>query len=166
MDDALNGLAWTVYNNAKDSLLARGREQGLTPQQTMRSETYTSEMKQTSEGLKNQFPMWDSKANARETDAKNQLRQLSEMMLDPKITKLPAGEAFKKYWDYRTAYIAEAIKQNPALANESWKTVNASLDMRSDLTTTGAALAVKYPEFLGLWENVLSREFDPVEVGM
>ena len=165
-DDALNGLAWTVYNNAKDSLLARGREQGLTPQQTMRSETYTSEMKQTSEGLKQQFPMWDSKANAREMDAKNQLRQISEMVLDPKITKLPAGEALKKYWDYRTAYIAQAIKDNPALANESWKTVKASLDMRADLTTTGAALAVKYPEFLGLWENVLSREFDPIEIGM
>jgi hypothetical protein len=52
------------------------------------------------------------------------------------------------------------------LANDSWRKAKGGANLRQTLYDTGYGLAEKYPEFAALWENVLSREFEPPEIGM
>jgi hypothetical protein len=52
------------------------------------------------------------------------------------------------------------------LANDSWRKAKAGSTLRQALYDYGYGLSEKYPDFAALWENVLSREFEPPEIGM
>jgi hypothetical protein len=167
IEEALGSVADTQYYARQDALVAIGLKQGLTPAQTKRSNTYSSEMRALSEELKTKYPFWDVSVSAGESEdrLKKQLIQIEQMVNDSKVTSLPAGEALKQYWDYRTRNVAKVLELNPALANEAWKKKQESAGFRAKLTQMGEALVEKYPDFASMWEKVLSREFDPPEIG-
>lgn len=167
-EKALNSLAWTSYNWKKDQLIKSGLKQGFTPSQTMRSNDYSAQLKAHADQLKQQFPMWNPAATSgeRERELNNQIVQIERMVTDKKVLATPGGKVLADYWAYRTAQVNAVTKQDPALASGSWRQAKAAAGLRQALTDTGYGLAEKYPEFAALWENVLSREFEPPEIGM
>ena len=165
-DIALNNLAWSVYNTYKDNLVAQGVALGLTPEQAKNNPGFQSVMKQKADELKGLYPMWNPAATAglNEVEWVNQKRQIERMVKDPKVVSLPAGQALKEYWDFRTDFVAQAKVLNPAMANDAWRNAVASAGMRQKLTNKGEGLVAQYPEFKGLWERILSSEFLPPEL--
>jgi hypothetical protein len=167
-EKALNSLAWTSYNWKKDGIIKSGIEQGFTPEQIMRSTGFKADMKKEADDLKQKFPMWNPAATSgeRERELTNQIVQIERMITDKKVLATPGGKILADYWAYRTAQVNSVIASDPSLASGSWRKAKAAIDLRQDLTNTGYGLAEKYPEFASLWENVLSREFEPPEIGM
>jgi hypothetical protein len=167
-EKALNSMAWSAYNYKKDQYINFGIQQGFTPEQITRSEDYRADMKDYADTLKKQFPMWNPAATSgeRERELVNEIRQITKMVEDKKVLATPTGKALKMYWDYRTAQVNAVTAQDPALANDSWRKAKGGANLRQTLYDTGYGLAEKYPEFAALWENVLSREFEPPEIGM
>ena len=167
-EKSLNSLAWTSYNYKKDTLIKSGLEQGFTPSQTMRSKDYSAQLKAHADLLKQQFPMWNPAATSgeRERELTNQIVQIEKMVKDKKVLATPGGKVLADYWTFRTAQVKSITTADPKLANGSWRQAKAAADLRQTLTDTGYGLAEQYPEFAALWENVLSREFEPPEIGM
>jgi hypothetical protein len=167
-EKALNSLAWTVYNNKKDAFIRQGLAQGFTPAQTMRSKDYAAEMKKQADSLKKDFPMWNPAATSgeRQRELTNQMVQIQKMVTDKKVLATPGGKILEQYWTYRTTQVNAITTADPTLANDSWRNAKAGAGLRQTLTDVGYGLAEKYPEFAALWENVLSREFEPPEIGM
>lgn len=167
-EKALNSMAWSAYNYKKDQYIKYGIQQGFTPEQITRSEDYKADMKDYADTLKKQFPMWNPAATSgeRERELVNEIRQITKMVEDKKVLATPTGKALKLYWDYRTAQVNAVTSQNPSLANDSWRKAKAGSTLRQSLYDYGYGLSEKYPDFAALWENVLSREFEPPEIGM
>lgn len=167
-EKALNSMAWSAYNYKKDQYLKFGIQQGFTPEQITRSEDYKADMKAYADTLKKQFPMWNPAATGgeRERELVNEIRQITKMVGDKKVLATPTGKVLKMYWDYRTTQVNAVTSQDPALANDSWRNAKAGATLRQALYDVGYGLSEKYPEFASLWENVLSREFEPPEIGM
>jgi hypothetical protein len=124
-------------------------------------------MKKKSQELKTQFPMWSPKATSGESERRQvkQLDEVTRMVKDKKVIATPAGAAMKEYWDYRTKQVTDMLKAHPDMANDSWKSSARSTRFRQDLINKGEEIADKIPEFQAVWENVLSREYDPPELG-
>ena len=162
---ALSNLAWAVHNQSRDMLINAGTAQGLSVAQIEANNTYIATMKTTDDKLKKQFPMWDSSNAQGEANFKNKMMQIKEMVSDPKIASTPGGKALQDYWKSRESLIAGVTAANPKLANEAWQTSKDGTQTRITLTNLGESLIKKYPEFAGLWDNVLSKEFDAVETG-
>ena len=162
---ALSNLAWALHNQSRDMLINAGTAQGLSVPQIEGSNTYKSEMKKGDDKLKKQFPMWDSKNSQGEANFKNKMLQIKEMVADPAVALTPGGKALQDYWKSHESLIAGVTAQTPKLANEAWQTSKDGISTRITLTNLGEALVKKYPEFAGLWDNVLSKEFDAVETG-
>jgi hypothetical protein len=167
-EKALNSMAWSAYNYKKDQYLKFGIQQGFTPEQITRSEDYKADMKAYADTLKKQFPMWNPAATSGESERElvNEIRQITKMVEDKKVLATPTGKALKLYWDYRTAQVDAITAQDPTLANDSWRKAKAGSTLRQALYDYGYGLSEKYPDFAALWENVLSREFEPPEIGM
>jgi hypothetical protein len=167
-EKALNSLAWTSYNWKKEQLIKSGMERGFTPEQVMRWTDFKDQMKLEANNLKQQFPMWNPAATSgeREREITNQIVQIERMITDKKVLATPGGKILADYWTYRTAQVNSIVASDPSLASGSWRKAKAAIALRQDLTDTGYGLAEKYPEFAALWENVLSREFEPPEIGM
>jgi len=162
---ALSNAAWALHNQSRDMLINAGTAQGLSVAQIEGSNTYKALMKASDDKLKKQFPMWDSSNAQGESNFFNKMMQIKEMVSDPKIALTPGGKALQDYWKSHESLITGATAQNPKLANESWQTSKDGISIRITLTNLGEALVKKYPEFAGLWDNVLSKEFDAVETG-
>lgn len=162
---ALSNLAWTIHNQSRDILINAGTAQGLSVPQIEGSNKYKADMKVTDDRLKKQFPMWDSSNAQGETNFFNKMMQIKEMVLDPAIASTPGGKALQDYWKTYESLIAGVTAANPKLANEGWTTSKDGTQTRITLTNLGESLVRKYPEFAGLWDNVLSKEFDAVETG-
>lgn len=160
--EALEDVAWSVYNNTAATLIANGERQGFTEEQIRKSEDFQARMKIQSDALKKSYPTWDPRVSSglREQTWNNQEQQIMTMITDEKVLALPAGQALKEYWDYRTRNIDKAVAINPELANESWRTSRAGAGLRAKLVEQGEYLVEQYPEFATLWERVLSREYD------
>jgi hypothetical protein len=162
---ALSNLAWALHNQTRDMLINAGTAQGFSVPQIEGSNRYKAAMKADDDKLKKQFPMWDSSNAQGESNFFNKMMQIKEMVSDPKIASTPAGKALQDYWKSHESLIAAVTAANPKLANEGWTTSKDGTDTRITLTNLGEGLVRKYPEFAGLWDNVLSKEFDAVETG-
>lgn len=167
MEEGLENLAWNLYHQAQEEIFAIGESEGYTPAQTATSAYYKSEMKKKSQELKTQFPMWSPKATSGESERRQvkQLDEVTRMVKDKKVIATPAGAAMKEYWDYRTKQVTDMLKAHPDMANDTWKSSTRSTRFRQDLINKGEEIADKTPEFQAVWENVLSREYDPPELG-
>lgn len=163
---ALSNLAWAVHNQSRDMLINAGTAQGLSVAQIEGSSAYKSRMKVTDGTLKKQFPMWDSKNSQGEANFFNKMMQVKEMVSDPAIASTPSGKALQEYWKSHESLIASITAANPKLGNDAWAgSSKDGIGTRLTLTNLGESLVKKYPEFAGLWDNVLSKEFDAVETG-
>ena len=168
IESSLENLAWVLYHQKQESIFQMGRDQGgYTPEETRTSNYFKSEMKIYAEKLKTQFPMWSPKASGGESErtVTNNIRQVMKMVKDKKVLATPAGAAMKEYWDYRTREVTNMLKSNPDMGNDTWKSSGRAIYFRQDLLDKGEELVAKYPEFNAIWDNVLSREFDPPELG-
>jgi hypothetical protein len=168
IESSLENLAWVLYEQKKESIYRRGLEQGgYSPEEVRTSNTFKTEMKAYAEELKTQFPMWSPKASGGESErtVTNNIRQVMKMVKDKKVLATPAGAAMREYWDYRTKAVTDMLKDNPDMANDTWKSSGRAIYFRQDLIDKGEELVEKYPEFAAVWDNVLSREFDPPELG-
>lgn len=169
-DRALSNLASVIYRNKRNELLAAGREQGLTDAQTEQSPEFKARMKEQKQSLIERYPMWSSVARTGEMEREwiSQSQEIDRMVKDKNVLATNAGKGLKKYWDWRTKNIAVAIKQDPRLAGESWKTLTRNekaLELRWKLAEQARRAYTQYPEFKPMWDQILSDEFDPVELG-
>jgi len=161
-DNSLRSLAWMLYNQRKNSIVQKGVELGLTPQQVQTTDAYKNGMREKSAELKKLYPMWDPQATAGkyEEEWNNQARQIELMVEDKNVLKLDAGKALKEYWDYRNERLGIAFADAPEMDNEVWKTSPRAEGLRTKLFNKGLDLIKKYPEFSALWDRVLSQEFE------
>lgn len=166
-DKALSNLASAIYYQQQDKLIRLGSQQGLTEQQVRKSATFKQIMGNTANRLADLYPMWNRAAAAGEHDRTmdNQIRQIELMVKDKKVLAQPAGEALKQYWDYRTAKLTKLSSEYPQFGGRKWQTASATAPLREKLRVKGEALVQQYPEFKALWQNVLSQEFLPAEMG-
>jgi hypothetical protein len=166
-DKALANLAWTLYNQRKYNLIAKGAEQGLTEKQVKNSSIFKQLMREKSDELKKLYPSWNPAATAGENEREldNQIRQISRMVKDKKVLSQPAGKALKEYWDFRTAKIDKVTSDYPQFGNNVWRKSINTAPLRDKLRKKGEELVAKYPEFKALWTIVLSQEFLPPEMG-
>ena len=159
---AQNSLAWTLYNNAKDSLINLGERAGLTEAQTTRQTYYVNQMRLKQDELKKLYPSWNPKATMGESDRTldNQIVQIEKAVEDKSVLNQPAGAALKEYWDYRNKQIDIYTRADATLFNNVWRSSSKTSVMRQRLENKGEELVDKYPEFSSLWNRILSREFD------
>jgi len=167
IEEGLDNLAWNLYHKRQDELVNAGTQNGLTTKQVINHSYYQAEMKKKSEELKTQFPMWSPKATSGESERRQvkQLEEVTRMVKDKKVISSPAGAAMKEYWDFRTEKLNGLLKAHPEMANDTWKGSTHTPVFRQNLIDKGEELAAKTPEFKAIWENVLSREYDPPEIG-
>ena len=169
-EEALNNLAWTIYNNQKKALINKGAKLGIPYETVVNTPEYKAVMKQKSDEIKKQFPLWSPRATSGEVEGTlvAQLDEISRMVKDKKVLKTVTGQTLEKYWSYRQKMVDKAIAQDPTLINDAWRTSRSSgtaLSLRQKLDQMGEYLVQQNSDFSVIWQNVLSREFDPPEAG-
>jgi hypothetical protein len=118
----------------------------------------------TRDALKDAFPKWDIGLEGQESDSKrqDQIRQLREIITEPKVKDTNLGVTVASYLSYRDQQIENLLKQGV----KGWQKGGKSASMRSTLQAVGDGFAQVVPEFKPLWERLLSREFElPIETG-
>lgn len=161
-NDSLNNYAWSVHNQLSNELIKSGIEQGLTKQKTKNQPDYINKMKAQDDYLKNLFPLWDPSSINKDVE-NAQYEEIRQMIKDKKVLSTPVGKSLKAYWDYRTDLVNILTKDYPKYANNAWRDSTATAPLRQMLTIEGDRLAQENPDFMTLWENVLSREYTTVE---
>jgi len=169
-DAALNAFAKSKEKEKSREIIQRGLAQGLTEEQTQKSETYKSEMREQVNLLQKNFPSYKSIKEiigSNERELTEQILEIERMVKDPQALKQPAGIALKEYWDSRARKLDELKVVAPdSLLSNAWRRQNKTEPLRQFLNQKGAYLVYTYPEFQYLWERVLSQEFlPPQEVG-
>jgi hypothetical protein len=167
---ALNNVAWAIYNNKKKELLKEAAGGGIPADEAQKLPYFKQEMKIKADEIKRQFPLWSPKAAAGQAEGTliAQLEEITRMVEDKKVVSTEIGKAIKEYWDYRNKRINIAIQNEPNLMNDAWRTSTGSPYgslTRYRLTEKGNYLSQKTPGFSVIWENILSKEFDPPEAG-
>ena len=135
----------------------------MTPAQQA-SPTGQAILTSTKEILKKSFPKWDVALAGAESKSKreNQIKQLREIVADPKVKDTDMGQTVAAYMAYRDDEVAKLLKQGV----KGWQTSAKGLPMRQQLKTIGQGFSKAVPEFASLWDRVLSKEFDiPTEEG-
>jgi hypothetical protein len=157
-----NELITQAQTNVAFTFLDSVRSQMSVAQQN--SEQGKAILASTREALKNAFPKWDIGLAGQESVSKreNQIKQLREIITEPKIKDTNLGVTVSSYLSYRDQQIENLLKQGV----KGWQKGNKSVNMRSTLQAVGDGFAQVVPEFKPLWERVLSREFElPIETG-
>jgi hypothetical protein len=100
-------------------------------------------------------------SNQRTRDQLSDLRAISQ---DPQYQGNELVRAVKEYFDIRDQSLDNFLAANPKVTVESWvRDSKASLPIRQHLEQNVAPYLVsKYPQFLQLWDRVLSAEFAAV----
>jgi len=135
----------------------------MTPAQQA-SPTGQAILTSTKEILKKSFPKWDVALAGAESKSKreNQIKQLREIVIDPKVKDTDMGQTVAAYMAYRDGEVAKLLKQGV----KGWQTSAKGLPMRQQLRTIGEGFSKVVPEFASLWDRVLSKEFTiPTEEG-
>jgi hypothetical protein len=169
-EDALNNMAWVLYNKRKQEIFKLGEQAGLTQAEVISSGYYKSQMKIKGEEIKKDFPLWSPIASQgrAEEDLRKQLAEIDLLVTNKKALSTSVGKDLAEYWEYRKRNIAKTIAKDPNMANETWRTSKSSewgFRLRTGLSSYGQYLVKKNPAFSTIWDNVLSREFDPPEAG-
>jgi hypothetical protein len=149
----------------------RSFEESIPPAQRdtrIAEQAIKAERKRQSEGLKQAYPNWDRAVAA--TSAKQsrnvQFIEIRNFIQEPSQQDNPVVKAAQDYLDFRDQNLDYIKSRSPKIDDENWKTMTsnrAAISLRGVLWQHGEKLAQQYPEFLNLWQNVLSREFISVE---
>jgi len=120
------------------------------------------------EGLKEAYPNWDRAVAATASKSKRniQMMEIRKFVEEPSQQDNPVVKAVKDYLDFRDQNLAYVKQRNPKINDENWKTMASNpfaRRLRGVLWEHGEKLAEEYPQFVNLWQNVLSREFISVE---
>lgn len=127
-----------------------------------------AEKKRLADGLKEAYPNWDRAVAA--TNSKQQrniqMLQIRRFVEEPSQQENPVVKAAKDYLEFRDQNLEYIMSVNSKINKENWKTMQANrsaIALRGVLWEHGEKLSEQYPEFVNLWQNVLSREFISVE---
>lgn len=120
------------------------------------------------DGLKKAYPNWDraGAATANKNRRDLQITQIREFINEPTQQDNPVVIAAKDYLDFRDQNVQYILDNTTKVTEKNWTTLSknrAAIALRETLWNHGETLAEKYPAFVNLWQNVLSREFVSVE---
>jgi hypothetical protein len=127
------------------------------------------ERKRLSDGLSKAYPNWD-RASAATQAKKNreiQIQQVRRFVAEPSQQDNAVARAARAYLEFRDANVEFVVANTSKVSEENWKTMTANraaIALRGALWQEGERLASETPEFVNLWQNVLSREFISVEI--
>jgi hypothetical protein len=149
----------------------RSFEESIPPAQRdtrIAEQVIKAERKRQSQGLKQAYPNWDRAVAATSSvQARNvQFIEIRNFIQEPSQQDNPVVKAAQDYLDFRDQNLEYIKSRSPKIDDENWKTMKANraaISLRGVLWQHGEKLAQQYPEFLNLWQNVLSREFISVE---
>lgn len=120
------------------------------------------------DGLKRAYPNWDRATAATQATRERELKfyQIRKFIEEPSQQDNPVVKATKEYLAFRDENLQYVMANAPKINEENWKTMTANraaIALRGALWEEGERLAEQHPEFVNLWQNVLSREFISVE---
>jgi len=115
------------------------------------------------------YPNWDraAAATASQRNRRIQLLEARKFIAEPSVQDNEAVKAATEYFKYRDANVDYTIGNFFQVTEDNWATaskIRGAVVLRQALWDEGERLAEKYPEFVNLWQNVLSREFISIEV--
>ena len=115
------------------------------------------------------YPNWDraASATASQRNRRVQLLEARKFTQEPSMQQNDAVKAAAAYFKYRDANVNYTVANYPGVTEDNWGSLsknNASIVLRQALWDEGERLSEKYPQFVNLWQNVLSREFISVQV--
>lgn len=115
------------------------------------------------------YPNWDraAAATASQRNRRVQLIEARKFIAEPSVQDNDAVKAATAYFKYRDDNLASAIQKFSKVTEDNWTSASkipGAVVLRQALWDEGERLAEKYPQFVNLWQNVLSREFISVEV--
>jgi len=115
------------------------------------------------------YPNWDraAAATASQRNRRVQLIEARKFIAEPSVQDNDAVKAATEYFKYRDANVAYTVGNFPQVTEDNWSSaskIRGAVVLRQALWDEGERLAEKYPQFVNLWQNVLSREFISVEV--
>lgn len=115
------------------------------------------------------YPNWDraAAATASQRNRRVQLIEARKFIAEPSVQDNDAVKAASEYFKYRDANVGYAVSNFSQVTEDNWATaskIRPAVALRQALWDEGERLAEKYPQFVNLWQNVLSREFISVEV--
>jgi hypothetical protein len=95
---------------------------------------------------------------------RTQMQELRDLSKDERYQDNQLVKAVAEYFDIRDQSLTNFLKANPKVTIESWVGDNkSSLELRRHLSEVVApSIAAKYPEFIQIWDRVLSNEFAPI----
>lgn len=119
-------------------------------------------------GLSAAYPNWDraSAATQAKANRKIQMLEVRKFVNEPSQQENPVVKAAKEYLDFRDQNVEYTIQNRSEINQENWKTMtanSAAIALRGALWQEGERLAEQYPQFVNLWQNILSREFISVD---
>jgi hypothetical protein len=115
------------------------------------------------------YPNWDraAAATSSQRNRRIQLIEARKFIAEPSVQDNDAVKAATEYFKYRDANVAYTVGNFPQVTEDNWSSaskIRGAVVLRQALWDEGERLAEKYPQFVNLWQNVLSREFISVEV--
>ena len=115
------------------------------------------------------YPNWDraAAATASQRNRRVQLIEARKFIAEPSVQDNDAVKAATEYFKYRDANVDYTISNFSQVTEDNWASaskIRGAVVLRQALWDEGERLAEKYPQFVNLWQNVLSREFISVEV--
>jgi hypothetical protein len=122
----------------------------------------TSFKRDLQEAVREAYPDWDraTAATLARTERLKQITATRSMVEEPSLANNEVAIAAKEYLQVRDANVDYAIANIPGVRKDNWwRDSKKTETLRLILWEKGEELAEQYPQFVNLWQNVLSREF-------
>jgi hypothetical protein len=122
----------------------------------------TSYKRDLQEAVREAYPDWDraTAATLARTERLKQITATRSMVEEPSLANNEVAIAAKEYLKVRDANVDYAIASIPGVRKDNWWRASKKTEtLRLILWEKGEELAEQYPQFVNLWQNVLSREF-------
>jgi hypothetical protein len=117
--------------------------------------------------LRKAYPDWDraTAATLARTETLKQISATRSMIKESSMQNNEVAIAAKEYLAARDANVGFAISNSTTIREDNWWRGSKQTEvLRQVLWEKGEQLAEKYPQFVNLWQNVLSREFVSLEI--
>ena len=122
----------------------------------------TSYKRDLQEAVREAYPDWDraTAATLARTERLKQITATRAMVDEPSLAYNEVAIAAKEYLKFRDANVDYSIANIPGVRKDNWwRDSKKTETLRLVLWEKGEELAEQYPQFVNLWQNVLSREF-------
>lgn len=124
---------------------------------------------QLAKAVQQAYPNWDRAASATQAQKERriQIEQVKRMIEEPTLQDNPVVAATKEYLNQLDVNLKYVMARDPKVNEDNWKTMSANkraIALREAMWEKGEELAQRYPDFVNLWQNVLSRDFISVDI--